>query len=115
MFKTANCIKILQILSSGRIYKSDEIAERLNINKRNITDYITELKIAGYDVECLTGKNGGYRLAEKSFLPKPNLTEQEIFVLKKALQDIKVQTYWEEKEALAAVLLKILINYGIEI
>ena len=36
MGKTSNCLKMLQILSSGRVYKGQELADILETNVRNI-------------------------------------------------------------------------------
>ena len=36
MGKTSNCLKMLQILSSGRVYKGQELAEILETNVRII-------------------------------------------------------------------------------
>ena len=46
MGKTSNCLKMLQILSSGRVYKGQELADILETNVRNIAEYRTELEMA---------------------------------------------------------------------
>lgn len=60
MGKTSNCLKMLQILSSGRVYKGQELADILETNVRNIAEYRTELEMAGYYIEGIPGKYGGY-------------------------------------------------------
>ena len=51
MGKTSNCLKMLQLLSSGRVYKGQELADILETNVRNIAEYRTELEQAGYFIE----------------------------------------------------------------
>ena len=69
MGKTSNCLKMLQILSSGRVYKGQELAEILETNVRNIAEYRTELEMAGYYIEGIPGKYGGYHLITQSVIP----------------------------------------------
>ena len=66
MGKTALCIRMLQILNTGRIYKVTELAEILNTNPRNIYEYkkeLDEISIdSGFYIETIPGKYGGYKL-----------------------------------------------------
>ena len=77
MGKTSNCLKMLQILSSGRVYKGQELADILETNIRNIAEYRTELEMAGYYIEGIPGKYGGYRLITQSVIPTVRLNEAE--------------------------------------
>ena len=77
MGKTSNCLKMLQILSSGRVYKGQELADILETNVRNIAEYRTELEMAGYYIEGIPGKYGGYRLITQSVIPTVRLNEAE--------------------------------------
>ena len=77
MGKTSNCLKMLQILSSGRVYKGQELADILETNVRNIAEYRTELEMAGYYIEGIPGKYGGYRLIMQSVIPTVRLNEAE--------------------------------------
>ena len=54
--KTAASIKLIQILSAKNDFIStDELADILGINKRNIREYIAEIEEAGYFVESKRG------------------------------------------------------------
>ena len=77
MGKTSNCLKMLQILSSGRVYKGQELADILETNVRNIAEYRTVLEMAGYYIEGIPGKYGGYRLITQSVIPTVRLNEAE--------------------------------------
>ena len=45
MYKTANTIRMLQILYSGGVVKKRDLAQELETNERNIREYKKELKI----------------------------------------------------------------------
>lgn len=77
MGKTALCIKMLQILNSGRIYKISELASMLETNPRNIIEYRNELEEAGYVIISTPGKYGGYKLDRTSVIPSIKLSEPE--------------------------------------
>lgn len=81
MSKTANCIRMIKILSDGNIHNTSELARKLETNPRNIVDYRRELESLGYEIDPLPGKYGGYRLTKRVLFPCLKLTEEE----KKAL------------------------------
>ncbi|MBQ3253329.1 MAG: WYL domain-containing protein [Acholeplasmatales bacterium] len=87
MNRTASCIKLIQILSARNDYVStDELANVLEINKRNIKEYIKELEIAGYVIESKKGLYGGYKLDKSSILPSVKLTNDDKAVLQESVQ-----------------------------
>ncbi|MGM9970288.1 MAG: helix-turn-helix transcriptional regulator [Anaeroplasma sp.] len=86
MNKTASCIKIIQILSTRNDFvSSDELAEILETNQRNIREYVKEICVAGYDIESRKGVYGGYRMKQNSSLPLKNITSEDKKVLQKGL------------------------------
>ena len=89
MGKTSNCLKMLQILSSGRVYKGQELADILETNVRNIAEYRSELEKAGYYIEGIPGKYGGYRLISQSVIPAVKLTEAEQRALSSGAEYLK--------------------------
>ena len=89
MGKTSNCLKMLQILSSGRVYKGQELADILETNVRNIAEYRTELEKAGYYIEGIPGKYGGYRLITQSVIPTVRLNEAEQRALSSGAEYLK--------------------------
>ncbi len=64
MGKAAMCIRMLQILNTGRIYKISELADLLDTNPRNILEYKKELEeVAGetnhsFFIETVPGRYG---------------------------------------------------------
>jgi len=83
MGKAAMCIKMLQMLNSGRIYKVSELADLLETNPRNVIEYKKELEEAGYYIISIPGKYGGYQLDRTGTIPSLKLTEEE----KKAISE----------------------------
>ncbi len=77
MGKTSNCIKLLQLLNTGRMYKVSELASYLETNPRNIYEYRKELEECGYYITSITGRYGGFKLDKSSTIPSLKLTENE--------------------------------------
>lgn len=77
MNKTAICIEILQILNSRDIIDTKELASLIETNPRNISEYIKELQIAGYDIGSRKGVGGGYFLRKKELFPSLKLSNEE--------------------------------------
>lgn len=77
MGKAAMCIKMLEVLNTGRIYKVSELADILETNSRNISEYRKELEECGYYIETIPGKYGGYRLESSRIIPSLKLTDEE--------------------------------------
>ena len=76
--KTAACIKIIQILGARNDYvSSNELSEILEINPRNIKEYIKELQIAGYSFDNKKGIYGGYKLKNSGVIPSIRLDDND--------------------------------------
>ena len=83
MNRSSLCIKMLQILNAHDFVTTKELAERLETNPRNIIEFKKELEVAGYVIESVKGRYGGYRLVDKAELPTIRLSEGE----KQAMND----------------------------
>lgn len=82
--KTAATIKLIQVLSSrGEYISTNELAELIDTNPRNVKEYMKEIEVCGYKVDSLAGVYGGYRMNKSSLLPAINLDINE----KKLLRD----------------------------
>ena len=93
MGKTARCIKIIQILSARDLVNTKELADVLEINPRNIKEYIKELEECGYKIYSITGKNGGYRLDKSETLPSLKLTKEEKDTLLEGTEFLRKSNY----------------------
>ena len=77
MYKTANTIRMLQILYSGGVVKKRDLAQELETNERNIREYKKELIMAGYDILEHKGRNGGLQLDSASIIPAARLNREQ--------------------------------------
>ena len=90
MGKAASCIRMLQILNTGRVYKVSELADLLETNPRNVIEYKKELdEVAAesgflFYIETIPGRYGGYKLNSSILLPSLRLGVDE----KAALTDV---------------------------
>ncbi len=95
--KTACCIEMLQILNTGKIYNTTKLAELLEVNPRNISEYAKELRevsmgsVGGFYLENIPGRYGGYRLNGRACLPSLSFSTNE----SKAIDD--AVTYLNER------------------
>lgn len=100
MNKCAKCIEMLNILKNRNTYISKaELAQRLEINPRNIKEYRKELEEAGYELEYKPGKYGGYRLNQNCIIPSLRLTLSEEKALRmgaRFIEEHKEVTHLEE-------------------
>ena len=62
MNKTMLCIELLQLLSAKDIMNKNELADALEINPRNVKEYIKTLQDCGYDIESVRGIYSGNNL-----------------------------------------------------
>ncbi len=65
MGKIGNALTMLRLLESGRKYKVQELAERLEVTPRMIKIYKEELEKSGIYIETIYGKYGGYVYRQK--------------------------------------------------
>ena len=77
MLRSALCIKMLMILFARDVVSIKDLAYELDTNPRNIPEYRKELEAAGYPIETISGKYGGYRLNKNKFFPTVRLTDAE--------------------------------------
>lgn len=104
MNKTMLCIEILHLLSTKNIMSKNELADILEINPRNIIEYIKTLEDCGYEIESVRGIYGGYRLKKDSVLPVPKLSSKEIEVIKSSCSFLEHQSdFLEYKEYIKAI------------
>ncbi|MCM1131109.1 MAG: WYL domain-containing protein [Roseburia sp.] len=104
MNKTMLCIEILQLLSAKNIMNKNEIAEVLEINPRNVIEYIKTLQYCGYDIESVRGVYGGYHLNKDSLLPAVKLNQKEVDLLKSSVAFLERQSdFLEYKDYLKAI------------
>ena len=69
MSKISKNIKMLDILSSGKVYSCKKLAEMLEVSPRTIRQYKDDLEKEEIYIENIMGRNGGYKLYSKVEVP----------------------------------------------
>src|SRR6202044_2660598 len=74
---TAQVLTLLELLQSGGIRTTAELAGRLGVDERTVRRYVDHLTELGIPVESVRGRYGGYRLAPGYRLPPLMLSDDE--------------------------------------
>lgn len=111
MNRTSLCIRMLLILKANATKQnpinSKELAQALEVNPRNIREYKRELITAGYNIQEIKGRYGGYYLDETSLFPALRLDKQEEQALLEAKHFIQTQQF-EKKSSFNSAVDKVL-------
>jgi predicted DNA-binding transcriptional regulator YafY len=70
-------LTLLELLQSGGVRTSAELADRLGVDGRTVRRYVEQLNDLGVPVEAVRGRYGGYRLARGYRLPPLMLSDDE--------------------------------------
>ena len=81
MSKLSNCLRMLNLLNSGRKYHISELSKKLEVSERMIRQYKDELEIAGIYIDTIKGRYGGYVLKQHFNIPKIFFSQEEIDLL----------------------------------
>lgn len=120
MGKAELCIRMLQILNTGRTYKVSELAELLETNPRNIIEYKKELDTfaheagLGFYIDNIPGRYGGYRLNGNVVIPSLLFSNEEKESLIEAVNYLSSRNdFMKKKEfqvAVGKIFSRIVIN-----
>lgn len=77
MNRTNLCIRMLQLLKARGKLNTTQLATELEVNPRNIREFKKELVLAGYNVEEVKGRYGGYILNDEYDLPVTIFTDEQ--------------------------------------
>lgn len=114
MGKTLMCIKLLEILNSGRIYKISELADILETNNRNIIEYKEELEKCGYYIKSIRGRYGGYQLDKSYILPTLKLLSNEKEAILESFNYAMSKQDFIKKNDLSRAIGKVVSSFKIE-
>lgn len=106
--KVAQAIKMINYLASVKKATREELANVLETNVRNITEYRKELINAGYDIGYQNGVGGGYYLDGDNILLNPRLKESEKKALLEASSYLNARYDFLNKEEFNLALGKVL-------
>lgn len=110
MSKTSNCIRMLNYLNSRNVASKEDIANFLEVNERNIPEYRKCLEDAGYQINVIKGKYGGYSLDKSSTSVSLKLTEREKQALLQAGEILKDDPRFIYEQELLSAIGKVLSN-----
>ena len=110
MNKTMICIELLRLLDTKEVLNKNELANLLEINPRNIIEYIKTLQDCGYDIESVRGVYGGYRLNKDSVMPTINLTSKEVEALKSSITFLENQADFLDMDTYLKALSKVIAS-----
>jgi predicted DNA-binding transcriptional regulator YafY len=74
---TAHVLTLLELLQSGGVRTTAELADRLGVDERTVRRYVDHLIDLDVPVESVRGRYGGYRLASGYRMPPLMLTDDE--------------------------------------
>lgn len=77
MSKVSNIITMIELLSSGKKYSINELADELEVTPRMIRIYKDEIDKTGIYIDTIMGPYGGYILRNKTKMPKRIFTYKE--------------------------------------
>jgi predicted DNA-binding transcriptional regulator YafY len=74
---TAHVLTLLELLQSGGVRTTAELADRLRVDERTVRRYVDHLTDLDVPVESVRGRYGGYRLASGYRIPPLMLSDDE--------------------------------------
>jgi predicted DNA-binding transcriptional regulator YafY len=74
---TAHVLTLLELLQSGGVRTTAELADRLGVDERTVRRYVGHLAELEVPIESVRGRYGGYRLAPGYRMPPLMLTDDE--------------------------------------
>lgn len=89
MSKTSVTLGMLRLLATQQTIKVSDFAELLETNPRNILEYKKELETAGFVIDSIPGRYGGYRLSTKALMPTLRIKSNEKKALDEGLNYLK--------------------------
>lgn len=103
MNRTSLCIKMLLLLKARGKMNTQQLADELETNPRNIREFKKELITAGYNIKEYKGRYGGYRLDETNLFPVLALSPAQKQALMEAREFMHAQGYEKESELNEAI------------
>lgn len=105
--RTSASIMMLQILYSRDLVSISELARLLGTNPRNIPEYKKELQYAGYLIDSVPGRYGGYRLVKQALFPSVKLEKAEQEALLRGFDYLLKRNDFLEKDSFGKAIAKI--------
>lgn len=81
MGKIGTALNMVMLLQSNGKMKLEELARELEVSKRQVQEYKSELEQAGIFIDSQSGKYGGYSIAPESIYFSASLREMDLGIL----------------------------------
>lgn len=98
MGEVGNAIRLLTILQSKGEAKSDYLADRLEVSKRQIYRYIGQIQNSGIEIKSKRGRYGGFTLDRNQFVNFNSINKDDIEIMELACQNLKGTNFPHTKE-----------------
>ena len=89
MGKVSNCITMASLLSNGRKYSIEELANTLEVTPRMVRVYKDELEKSGIFVDTIRGPYGGYVLNQTIRIPSRKFKCNDVELLEEIEHSLK--------------------------
>lgn len=89
MGEIGNALKMLTVLSSRGKLKSDELADILDVSRRQIQRYRLDLEEAGIQVNSVRGRYGGYSVEKGQFINFIKVEDYEINLMRMTMDKLE--------------------------
>ena len=106
---------MLNYLNSRNIASKEDIAAYLETNERNVVEYRKCLEEAGYIINVVKGKYGGYSLDKSSTSVSVKLSEVEKLALLQAGENLRLDQSYVYKDAFFSAIGKVLSSTKLEV
>jgi predicted DNA-binding transcriptional regulator YafY len=104
---TTRVLTVLELLQSRSRLSGGELADRLDVDRRTVRRYVSELQELGVPVESEAGRYGGYRLRPGYKLPPMMFNEEEALALVLGLLTARRAGLLDDSAAIEGALAKI--------
>lgn len=114
MNRTSLCIRMLQLLQARGKMNTTQLANALEVNPRNIREFRKELVLAGYNVEEIKGRYGGYVLNDSLDLPVHKFTDEQKEALSESYKYMRNQKDFKSIDTYLEAMEKIICSSKIQ-
>lgn len=100
MSKISNVLTMIELLSCGKKYSIQELAEKLEVSPRMVRVYKSDIEMAGIYIDTIKGPYGGYVLNQNVNVPKRFITPLPIKIANKSIYNTVNRAIKEKRKCL---------------
>lgn len=107
MSKISHLMQLLLTLQHKKFTTASELAETLNVDKKTIYRYISNLNLANIPIHTKKGRYGGFYIDEEFYMKTPKLTLEELHAILVAEEIINCNDEFPLRKDLKNAVIKI--------